>query len=89
MTDNNEVVMAKVHKIINDPENIVDEVLDGLVAISRGLLTREPPLHQSVDEHGLTADLVDREGNPIRPVFSTDEFGVVVPHCSECGAPLE
>ena len=42
MTDNNEVVMAKVHKIINDPENIVDEVLDGLVAISRGLLTREP-----------------------------------------------
>ena len=34
--------MAKVHKIINDPENIVDEVLDGLVAISRGLLARDP-----------------------------------------------
>lgn len=29
--------MAKVKKIINDPENIVDEVLDGLVAISQGL----------------------------------------------------
>jgi hypothetical protein len=54
-----------------------------------GLLTCEPPLRQPVDEHGLTADLVDREGNPIRPVFSTDAFGVVVPHCSECGAPLE
>ena len=54
-----------------------------------GLLTREPPLRQPVDEHGLTADLVDREGNPIRPVFSTDAFGAVVPHCSECGALLE
>lgn len=34
--------MAKVKKIINDPENIVDEVLDGLVAISQGLLARDP-----------------------------------------------
>ena len=54
-----------------------------------GLLTREPPLHPYTDEHGLTADLVDREGNPVRPVFSTDAFGAVVPHCGECGAPLE
>lgn len=34
--------MAKVHKIINNTEDIVDEVLDGLVAISRGLLARDP-----------------------------------------------
>ena len=54
-----------------------------------GLLTREPPLHPYTDEFGLTADLVDREGNHIRPVFSTDAFGVVAPSCSECGAPLE
>ena len=54
-----------------------------------GLLTREPPLRQPVDEHGLTADLVDREGNPIRPVFSTDAFDAVAPRCSECGAALD
>ena len=54
-----------------------------------GLLKREPPLHPYTDEFGLTADLVDREGNPIHPVFSTDAFGAVAPRCSECGAPLE
>lgn len=54
-----------------------------------GLLTREPPLHPYTDEFGLTADLVDREGNPARPVFSTDAFNVVVPHCGDCGAALD
>ena len=54
-----------------------------------GLLTRGPPLHPYTDEFGLTADLVDREGNPVRPVFSTDEFGVAAPHCSECGVALD
>ena len=34
--------MATLKKIINDPDNLVDETLDGLVAISRGLLTRDP-----------------------------------------------
>ncbi|SJM48133.1 Putative dihydroxyacetone kinase, dihydroxyacetone binding subunit [Actinomycetales bacterium JB111] len=34
--------MGKVKKIINDPENIVDEVLDGLVLASHGELTRDP-----------------------------------------------
>ena len=34
--------MAQVKKIMNAPENLVDETLDGLVAISRGLLAREP-----------------------------------------------
>ena len=34
--------MATLKKIINDPDNLVDETLDGLVAISRGLLARDP-----------------------------------------------
>lgn len=34
--------MPKVKKIINDPENLVDEVLDGLVLASHGNLTRVP-----------------------------------------------
>lgn len=33
--------MPKVKKVINEPENIVDEVLDGLVLASHGALTRE------------------------------------------------
>lgn len=54
-----------------------------------GLLKREPPLNPYTDEFGLTADLVDREGNPVKPVFSTDAFNIVVSRCSECGVPLE
>lgn len=38
-----------------------------------GRLERQPPLNPWTDEHGLTPDLVDRDGNPVRPVFSTDE----------------
>ena len=34
--------MPKVKKVINEPENIVDEVLDGLVLASHGALTRTP-----------------------------------------------
>lgn len=34
--------MAQVKKIMNAPEDLVDETLDGLVAISRGLLARDP-----------------------------------------------
>ncbi|MGO1511408.1 MAG: dihydroxyacetone kinase subunit DhaK [Actinomycetaceae bacterium] len=34
--------MPKSKKIINDPENLIDEVLDGLVLASHGALTREP-----------------------------------------------
>ena len=42
ITDNNEVVMNQAKKIMNDPENLVDETLDGLVAASNGLLERRP-----------------------------------------------
>src|SRR5690625_28883 len=38
--DHNEVVMSEAKKIINNPDDVVDEVLDGLVAVSQGLLTR-------------------------------------------------
>ena len=48
-----------------------------------GILRREPPLRLDVDEHGLAYDLIDREGNPIHPVFSTDEFDFT--SCSDCG----
>ena len=48
-----------------------------------GILRREPPLRPDVDEHGLAYDLIDREGNPIHPVFSTDEFDFT--SCSDCG----
>ncbi|MGA4668769.1 dihydroxyacetone kinase subunit DhaK [Propionibacteriaceae bacterium Y1923] len=34
--------MAQVKKIMNKPEDLVDETLDGLVAISQGLLARDP-----------------------------------------------
>ena len=48
-----------------------------------GILERKPPLSLDVDEHGLTFDLVDREGNPVHPVFSTDEHEFT--SCSDCG----
>lgn len=51
-----------------------------------GILRREPPLTLDVDEHGLAYDLIDREGNRVRPVFSTDE--IPWQHCSDCREPL-
>ena len=41
-----------------------------------------------IDEHGLPDDMIDREGNPVRPVFSTDEIapGEV---CDDCFRPLK
>jgi hypothetical protein len=37
-----------------------------------------------LDEHGMPADgLIDREGNPVHPVFDTDEFGLGEP-CDTC-----
>ena len=35
------------------------------------------------DEHGLPMSLIDSEGNPVRPVFSTDEHEFT--RCSDCG----
>jgi hypothetical protein len=48
-----------------------------------GLLARTPPLQMGTDEHGLAFDLIDREGNPVRPVFSTDERDTLT-HCGDC-----
>lgn len=48
---------------------------------------REPPLCTTSDEHGLTLDMRDREGNPLRPVFSTDEREHPE-RCDDCGTLL-
>lgn len=47
-----------------------------------GLLKRVPPLRLDTDEHGIAFDLIDREGNPVHPVFSTDEHDFT--HCGDC-----
>ena len=51
-----------------------------------GILRRDPPLSLDVDEHGLAYDLIDREGSPVRPVFSAYVYAFDT--CSDCGAPL-
>ena len=51
-----------------------------------GILRREPPFIPDVDEHGLAYDLIDREGSPVRPVFSAYVYAFDT--CSDCGAPL-
>ena len=38
------------------------------------------------DEHGLPMSLIDGEGNPVRPVFSTEEYWVYA--CGDCGERL-
>ena len=40
------------------------------------------------DEHGVPYDLLDREGNEVRPVFITDE---IEPYdaCDDCGEAIE
>lgn len=52
-----------------------------------GTLRRNPPLKLGTDQHGIAFDLVDREGNPIRPVFDIDEHDFT--HCGDCGERLE
>lgn len=39
------------------------------------------------DENGLVLDAKDREGNVIKPVFSTDEDAETMV-CGDCGHPL-
>lgn len=38
------------------------------------------------DENGVGVDAIDSEGNPVRPVFSTDEHNLT--HCGDCRQPL-
>jgi hypothetical protein len=51
-----------------------------------GLLKRVPPLQLETDEHGIALDLEDSEGNPVHPVFSTDEIDLT--HCGDCHQEL-
>ena len=56
-------------------------------AAAAGLLKREPGLALWIDEHGLTTDLLDREGSPVRMLFDIDEHE----HdelCGDCRAPI-
>ena len=39
--------------------------------------------HGEYDGHGLPMSLIDSEGNPVHPVFSTDEHEFT--NCSDCG----
>lgn len=55
---------------------------------SVGLLRRQPPLQLGADEHGITFDLVDREGNPVHPVYDIGE-GLSGECCDDCRAPLD
>lgn len=57
-------------------------------AAACGILTRRPPLELGTDEHGLAFDLIDGEGNPVRPFFSTDEPGDAGDYCGDCGAAI-
>jgi len=40
------------------------------------------------DERGLPMSLIDNEGNPVRPIFSTDERPEGGEHCGDCGAEI-
>lgn len=51
-----------------------------------GILRREPPLSLDVDEHGLAYDLIDREGNPVYPVFAAYVYAFDT--CGDCGESL-
>lgn len=52
-----------------------------------GILKRVPLLQMGTDEHGLAYDLVDREGNPVHPMFTTDEYEFEV--CGDCRQELQ
>lgn len=53
----------------------------------RQQIMRPHPGPARLDEHGLPDDLLDREGNPVRPVFSTDEIASDEV-CDDCFRPL-
>lgn len=47
---------------------------------------RPYPGPAQLDEHGLPDDMIDREGNPVRPVFSTDEIALGTGYGADAGA---
>lgn len=38
------------------------------------------------DENGVGTSAIDRDGNPVHPVFTTDEHDFT--HCCDCGSAL-
>jgi hypothetical protein len=44
----------------------------------------------ATDEHGLPMDLIDREGNPVHPVYDIDEdVDGAFTHCGDCHEELQ
>lgn len=53
-----------------------------------GILTRQMPHRATLsDEHGLGYDLIDAEGNPVHPIFSTDDNSHLE-YCGDCREKL-
>lgn len=44
--------------------------------------------HGWIDEHGLSIDLIDSEGNLIHPVFDISEDVQTLNHCRDCHEEL-
>lgn len=57
-------------------------------AASVGFLRREPPIQIGADVNGLALDLVDREGNAVGVIFSTDECAGQ-DACDECAEVIQ
>lgn len=59
-----------------------------LAAHAAGQFTLDDPLNHGPgdDENGLPYAATDSEGNPVHPVFSTDEREIT--HCRDCGSGL-
>lgn len=58
-------------------------------AAANGNLVRRPPLECETDEHGIALDLVDRAGDRVMPVFSTDEIPDQGIDCTHCEREIE
>jgi hypothetical protein len=42
-----------------------------------------------VDENYVRYDAMDNEGNPVHPIFSTDELSPNGSHCGDCGCLIK
>jgi hypothetical protein len=67
-------------------DTVCPDCLHDMMALSDGV-SRSFPMSTQSDEHSVPLDLVDRDGNAVRPVFSTDEVDAGT-CCGECHTPL-
>jgi len=52
--------------------------------IAWGGLSVAEVIASKADEHGIYDTAIDREGNAVRPIFSTDEFPNGPEYCDDC-----